>query len=81
MSQSDASGRFTFGEFAAGTYTLRAGQDAGIFTSSEDFIIDGDGTPRAGPARATPVLPPATIEVTIEHANVTDLKLVVPRSR
>jgi hypothetical protein len=81
MSQSDASGRFTFGDVAAGSYTLRAGHEAGIFTSSENFVIDGGGTPRAAPARPTPVLPPTTIEVTIEDANVTDLKLVVPRSQ
>jgi hypothetical protein len=81
MSQSDASGRFTFGDVPAGSYTLRAGQGAaGIFARSEDFVIDGDGTPRAGPIGPEPAPQPGTIEVTVENANVSDLKIVVPAS-
>ena len=78
MSPSDAGGRFTFGGVPAGSYTLRASAGGGFLATSDDFIIDGSGTPREGPARRTPAPEPGTIEVTIENANVSDLKLVVP---
>jgi hypothetical protein len=82
MSQSDASGRFAFGEVPAGSYTLRASDGpGGFFGITEDFIIDGGGTPRTGPGRPRPAPEPGTIEVTIENANVSDLKIVVPGNR
>ena len=81
MSQSDAGGRFSFGEVPAGSYTLQAsGGGGGFFGISGDFIIDSSGTPRAGPSRPRPAPERGTIEVTIENENVGDLKLVVPRS-
>lgn len=82
MIQSDGSGRFTFGDVPAGSYTLRAGLEAaGTFATSESFVIDADGTPRAGETGPEPALPPGTIEVTVENANVSDLKIVVPASQ
>jgi protocatechuate 3,4-dioxygenase beta subunit len=81
MSPSDASGRFTFGGVPAGSYTVRAsGGGGGFFATSDDFIIDGSGTPREGPPRRAPAPEPGTIDVTIENANVSDLKLVVSGS-
>jgi protocatechuate 3,4-dioxygenase beta subunit len=80
--QSDASGRFTLGDVPAGSYTLRAddgggaGGIGGFFTAS--FGIDSGGTPRGDPNRPTPSLEPGTIEVTVDNANVSDLKIVVP---
>lgn len=80
MSQSDAGGRFSFGEVPAGSYTLQAsGGGGGFFGISGDFIIDSSGTPRAGPSRPRPPVP-GTIEVSVRNANVTDLKLVMPGS-
>ena len=82
MSQSDASGRFSFGEVPAGSYTLRAsGDGGGFFGISDDFIIDGGGTPRAVPNRPRRAPEPGTIEVTIDDSNVSDLTIVVPRSQ
>jgi hypothetical protein len=82
MIQSDGSGRFTFGDVPAGSYTLRAGLEAaGVFATRESFVIDADGTPRAGETDPGPALPPGTIEVTVENANVSDLKIVVPASQ
>jgi protocatechuate 3,4-dioxygenase beta subunit len=82
MSPSDASGRFTFGDVPAGSYTLRVdnGPGGGFFAFGDDFIIDASGTPRAGLSRPRPQ-EPGTIEVTVENANITDLKIVVPRSQ
>src|SRR5439155_4244089 len=82
MIQSDASGRFTFGDVPAGSYTLRAdGGGGGFFGISDDFIIDGGGTPRAGPSRPRRAVTPGTpgmIEVIVKNAHITDRKLVVP---
>ena len=87
MSQSDANGRFTFGDVSAGSYTLRADRNLGFFGVTDDFVIDGGGTPRAAPSRPR-LAPtqgtagmPATINVTVTNANISDLKLVVPRSQ
>ncbi len=77
MSQSDASGAFTFGDVAAGSYTLRAAGFGGIFAATDNFGIDIDGTPRADPIRPTPALEPGTLDVTIDTANVSDLRIVV----
>jgi hypothetical protein len=78
MSPSDASGRFVFADVPAGSYTVQSsGGGGGFFAMSDDFIIDGSGTPREGPARRTPAPEPGTIAVTIDHASVDDLKLVV----
>jgi carboxypeptidase family protein len=81
MSQSDASGRFAFGDVPAGSYSLRAGGGVGFFGISADFVIGSDGTPRAGPSRPRSAPEPGTIEVTIENASVSGLKIVVPRSQ
>jgi protocatechuate 3,4-dioxygenase beta subunit len=83
MSQSDASGRFTFGNVPAGSYTVRAdGGLGGIGSFGLDtFIIDSGGTPRADPSAPRRAREPGTIEVAVENANVSDLKIVVPRSR
>ena len=84
MSQSDASGRFTFGDVSAGSYTLQAvGGRGGIgsFGVTDAFGIDSDGTPRADPSRPSPARVPGTIEVTVENANVSDLKIVVSGGR
>jgi protocatechuate 3,4-dioxygenase beta subunit len=83
MSPSDASGRFTFADVPAGSYTLGAdhGPGGGFFAFNDNFIIDGSGTPRAGPSRPRPARAPGTIEVTVENANVADLKIIVPGSQ
>jgi len=87
MSQSDASGRFTFGDVPAGAYTVRAdaGSGGGIgafgFGFTDTFGIDIDGTPRGDPSRPTPAREPGTIEVTVENADVSDLRIVVTGSQ
>jgi hypothetical protein len=82
MSESDAAGRFAFGDVPAGSYTLRAFDGpGGFFGITEDFIIDGGGTPRAGPGRPISAPEPGTIEVTVENANVSGLKIVVAGSQ
>jgi hypothetical protein len=82
MSQSDSSGRFAFSDVPAGSYTLRADVGGvGFFAISGDFVIDGGGTPRtvtSGPDRAPA---PGTIEVIVENADVSDLKIVVVGSQ
>jgi protocatechuate 3,4-dioxygenase beta subunit len=81
-SQSDASGRFTLSNVAPGSYTLRADRDyVGAFATFADFFFDSNGTPRAGSSRSTPARAAGTIEVTVENANVTDLRIIVPRSQ
>jgi hypothetical protein len=84
MSQSDDSGRFTFGSVPAGSYTVRADGGfggLGAFGFGDSFIIDGGGTPRTDPGSPRRAQEPGTIEVTVENANVSDLKIVVSRSR
>lgn len=83
MSQSDADGRFSFGDVAPGSYTLRAlgGFGVGAFGVTDSFGIDSDGTPRGAPDRPKPAQEPGTLAVTVENANVSDLKIVVTRSR
>jgi len=85
MSQSDASGRFTFGGIPAGAYMVRAGGGSGIgafaFGFSDTFGIGRDGTPRSDPNRPKPVPEPGTIEVTVENADISDLEIVVAGSR
>ena len=87
MSQSDAGGRFTFGDVPAGAYTLRAdaGSGGGIgafgFGFTDTFGIDIDGTPRGDPSRAKPAREPGTIEVTVDNADVSDLRIVVTGSQ
>jgi hypothetical protein len=82
MTQSDSSGRFTFGDVPAGSYTLRAdvGGGGGFFAIRGDFVIDRGGTPRAGPSPSFAPAP-GTIEVTLENANVSDLRIVVAGSQ
>jgi hypothetical protein len=77
MSPTDADGRFSIGEVPAGSYTLRADTAGGFFGVTEDFIIDGEGTPRAGRSRPKPDQPPGTIELLVENANISDLRIVV----
>ena len=84
MSQSDAGGRFTFGDVPAGAYTVRA--DAGFggigaFGFTDTFGIDIDGTPRGDPSRPKPAREPGTIEVTVDNADVGDLRIVVTGSQ
>jgi hypothetical protein len=85
MSQSDAGGRFTFGDVPAGAYTLRAdagfGGGIGAFAFRDTFGIDIDGTPRSDPGRPKPAREPATIEVTVDNADVSDLRIVVTGSQ
>jgi hypothetical protein len=81
MSQSDAEGRFTLGDVPAGAYTLRAdagiGAGIGAFGFTDTFGIDVDGTPRGDPSRPKPAREPGTIEVTVDNADVSDLRIVV----
>jgi hypothetical protein len=80
MSQSDAGGRFTFGDVPAGAYTLRADAGSGGafgFGFTDTFGIDIDGTPRGDPSRPKPAREPGTIEVTVDNADVSDLRIVV----
>jgi hypothetical protein len=78
MSQSDAGGRFTFGDVPAGAYTLRADAGGvGAFSFRDTFGIDSDGTPRGDPSRPEPAREPGTIEVTVDNADVSDLRIVV----
>ena len=81
MSQSDAGGRFTFGEVPAGVYTVRA--DTGGIASfvTETFGIDRDGTPRTDPSQPQPAREPGTLEVSVDNADVGDLRIVVAGSR
>jgi Carboxypeptidase regulatory-like domain len=84
MSQSDANGRFVFGDVPAGSYTLQAvGGSGGVgsFGFTDTFGIDSAGTPRANPSGPSPARVPGTIEVTVENANVSDLKIVVSGRR
>jgi carboxypeptidase family protein len=85
MSQSDAGGRFTFGDVPAGVYTLRAdagfGGGIGAFGFTDTFGIDIDGTPRGDPSRPSPAREPGTIEVTVDNADVSDLRIVVTGSQ
>ena len=87
MSQSDAGGRFTFGDVPAGAYTLRAdaGSGGGIgafgFGFTDTFGIDIDGTPRGDPSRPEPAREPGTIEVTVDNADVSDLRIVATGSQ
>lgn len=83
MSHSDANGRFTFGDVPAGSYTLRAfgASGVGAFGITDAFGIDSDGTPRADPSRPKPMPEPGTLEVNVENTNVSDLKIVSPRSQ
>jgi uncharacterized GH25 family protein len=85
MSQSDAGGRFTFGDVPAGSYTLRAdagfGGGIGAFGFTDTFWIDIDGTPRGDPSRPKPAREPGTIEVTVDNADVSDLRIVVTGSQ
>ena len=81
MSQSDAGGRFTFGDVPAGVYTVRA--DTGGIASfvTETFGIDRDGTPRTDPSQPQPAREPGTLEVSVDNADVGDLRIVVAGSR
>jgi Carboxypeptidase regulatory-like domain len=82
MSQCDAGGRFTFGDVPAGAYTVRADAGGiGAFGFTDTFGIDSDGTPRADPSQPKPAGEPGTIEVTVENADVGDLRIVVAESR
>ena len=84
MSPSDAAGRFTFGDVPAGAYTVRAdagGGGIGAFGFTDTFGIDIDGTPRGDPSRPKPAREPGTIEVTVENADVGDLRIVVAGSQ
>lgn len=81
MSQSDAGGRFTFGDVPAGAHTLRADAGFGAFGFTDAFGIDIDGTPRSDPSRPKPAREPGTIEVTVDNADVSDLRIVVTGSQ
>ena len=87
MSQSDAGGRFTFGDVPAGAYTLRADAEFGGgigafgFGFTDTFGIDIDGTPRGDPSRPKPAREPGTIEATVDNADVSDLRIVVTGSQ
>jgi hypothetical protein len=85
MSQSDDSGRFTFGDVPAGAYALRAdggsGGGIGAFDFTDTFTIDIDGTPRGDPSRPKRAREPGTIKVTVDNADVSDLRIVVTRSK
>jgi hypothetical protein len=85
MSQSDASGQFTLSDVPAGPYTLRAdagvGGGVGAFGVTDTFGIDIDGTPRRDPSRSKPAREPGTIEVTVDNADVSDLRIVVTGSQ
>jgi protocatechuate 3,4-dioxygenase beta subunit len=76
MSPTDSGGRFIIGDVPSGSYTLRAETAGGFFGITDDFIIDGEGTPRGlgGPKRDQP---PGIIEVLVENANITNLRIVV----
>jgi protocatechuate 3,4-dioxygenase beta subunit len=84
MTQSDPSGRFTFGDVPAGSYTLHVENGPGglgAFGVGGTFGIDSDGTPRAAPGRAKRAPEPGTLEVTVENENVGDLKIIVRGSQ
>jgi hypothetical protein len=84
MSQSDAGGRFTLGDVPAGAYTLRADAGSGgigAFGFTDAFNIDSDGTPRGDPSQPKPAREPGTIEVTVDNADVSDLRIVVTGSQ
>jgi hypothetical protein len=52
----------------------------GLFEIS-DFVSDGGGTPRTAPSRLGLAPAPGMIEVTVENADVSDLKIVVAGSQ
>jgi hypothetical protein len=84
MSQCDAAGRFAFGDVPAGAYTLRVDTGfggIGAFGFTDTFGIGSDGTPRTDPSRPKPAREPGTIEVTVENADVGDLRIVVAGSK
>jgi hypothetical protein len=82
MSPSDASGRFSFGAVPAGTYTVRADiGGVGFFGVTDTFGFDGDGTPRSGPGQSKPAAEPGTIELSVDNADVSDLRIVVAGSQ
>jgi hypothetical protein len=85
MSPADAAGRFTFGDVPAGAYTLRAdagfGGGIGAFGFTDTFGIDIDGIPRGDPSRPKPAREPGTIDVSVDNADVSDLRIVVTGSQ
>jgi carboxypeptidase family protein len=74
--QSDSDGNFTFNAVAKGTYTVSVGEGGGIGALSATFSIDATGTPVGVTNGETLPLPPDTVAVTVNDADVTDVKIV-----
>jgi len=81
MTVTDSTGKFVFSSVPAGVYTLHANINGDIggfsFGYFGDFVIGPDGIPRVDDTeKRSGQLPPGVVQVTVENADVTNLRVV-----
>jgi protocatechuate 3,4-dioxygenase beta subunit len=81
MTTTDSTGKFAFSSVPAGVYTLQANTNGGIggfsFGYFDDFVIGPDGIPRADDTeQGSAQLSAGVVQVTVEDADVTNLRIV-----